>query len=199
MRPIKKIFTTICVILCINSCASFVNTNTPTASQDYESVKIEKESKKDITFSVSIYTQTMTTIEIEQTYVAKQIKQRLKDTKLFNKITWVSKENASSNHYHFDVKIVSANESDRTLMILLSTITFACIPTWITTYVDTSMFVIKNNTEVYSATAPATITDVVWLPFIIFSPVANHTTAKSSLFQQDIDYFINEIITNKLY
>ena len=195
----KKILV-ILIVLFITGCATIPAGYTPNKNLNDYNVKLDKKDRKDITFSISYYSQ-VSDDETEKFYkmMMKSVKENFAKTKLFRRVHYVPFEQKGKYHYHFDMKLTGTPPNKQLATGLLSGYTLMLFPMSMEFYVDTTMFLYVNNKEVYSVSSPELVRDVYWLPFIILSPFLNHSTVGSSVINNNIEYFIGNIIENKLY
>lgn len=184
------------LLFVLSGCASFTSRSFSISANKKSNFSLKSEQKKNITFSISLYQQiTDMSSSLNEEDLIKEIKEKLKECKLFNKI-YYTKKHKNDNHIHFDVVVTGTpafNTSVKGYFFLWT------IPMWSNIYVDITMFYYKNNKEVFSLSAAQKVKDVFWLPFIIVSPVLNHATAGSRIRENALDYFLNAIIEEKLY
>ena len=175
-------------------CAVIPTNNIP-EYKEVEQPKIEKNERKDISFSVNVYG--------GGDFFAKQdmidnIKTKLKETGLFKKITY-SSEPYEDIHYNFEFKKTIYSNFDAFAVVMVESYSLFLIPAWVKHYVDSTMFVTKNGKEIYSASVPAKITVVMWAPLLVLSPIFNTATVDNYMIKKHLNYYVNEIIDNKLY
>lgn len=194
----KNIFAA-CMILGLFGCATISSSDISGAKPDYNAVQIEKEKRKDITFSVSVHQQMSDHVFLSTDSMAEKIKDVFKESKLFGKVHWVPKDEPSNHHYHFDIKVTGTDESNQMLAGTLSGLTLTLIPVFINYDIDITMFVTKKGKEVYSSAVPVSAHDVIWAPFLVLSPFLNHGTIGMSIKSSTMNHFMSEIIDNKLY
>lgn len=193
-----KIFTLF--ILLLSGCATISSGYIPMSDLEYSYLEITKEYRKDITFSLSYYSQVGTEESAsEHRKMVKAIREHLQKTKLFKKVHYVSFEDRSNYHYHFDMKSTGTPPKNQIATAMLAGYTLTLIPMWMNFNIDTTMFLYVNNKEVYSVTAPENIKDVYWLPFIVISPFFNHMTTGAYVRNKTLSYFMIQIINNQLY
>lgn len=194
----KKI-TSLFIIILLASCATIPYLYVNPVSPEYSSVNLTKDEKKDVTFSVAIYQQMDEDMFLTQESVATKVRDTLVNSKIFNRVKWVSTQEMGPLHYHFSVKITGPSPEEKMATGFLSGLVLLMIPVWQTYNIDMTMFVLKEGKEVYSVSIPAQARDVIWLPLIISTPFLNHVTARETINNQNMDYFMNEIIETKLY
>jgi len=189
----------ILISFCLIGCATFHSSYVDSVSPEYESVNLSKKQKKEVTFSVNLHQQMNEEMFLTQESVAEKIKDTLVGSKLYSKVKWVTPKDSGPLHYHFSVKITGPSPADQIAVGMLAGYTLLLIPTWETYNIDMTMFVLKNGKEVYSVSIPTKAVDVIWLPFVVFTPFLNHGTARLVIKNRNMNYFMNEIIENKLY
>ncbi len=195
-----RIIITICIIIILNGCMTYSAGNIPDIRKNLESTTLKKENRKDITFSFSFYRETSEmSFSLSEEKMVKTVKYIFDKSGLFNKVHYVPFEERSYHHLHFDVKMTATPIDTQSNLGLLSGSFLTLIPIWTNTYVDTTMFLYKGNTEVYSLTAAENFKDIIWLPFIIISPFLNHATVGSYVREKTFKYFLNAILEEKLY
>ena len=194
----KKLLTAL-MIFSLFGCATISSSDISGERPDYSAIQIEKEKRKDITFSVSVHQQMSSDAFLDTDGMAEKIKDAFKESKLFGKVHWVPKDEPSNLHYHFDIKVTGTDESNQMLAGTLSGLTLTLIPVFINYDIDITMFVTKKGKEVYSSAVPVSAHDVIWAPFLVLSPFLNHGTIGMSIKSSTMNHFMTEIIDNKLY
>ena len=197
IRPLISIFS----ILFLFGCTTFSTSDIP----DYEEptkLKIPKEKRKDVTFSVSFMQEVAPVNEdiiTNQQDLAEDIREAFKEAKLFRKVHYVSPSQASDYHYHFNAIMTGTDYQKQFVMGLLGGYTVAIFPIWFNYNLYISMHLIVNGEEVYSVTAPQKVKDLLWLPLFFTWPIFNHGVVGNHVENKAINYFISEIIENQLY
>lgn len=186
------------LVFVLTGCVAFVQGYIPNEKED--SITLDKEKRKDITFSISYDSQIGN--ELSE-YIHKTMIDDVKDTfrksQLFRRVHYLPYSDKNKYHYHFDIKISGASPSEQSEKGALVGLTFGLIPISTNYYADITMFVFENGEEVYSITAPEEISNVYWLPFIIASPFMNYYSAVPKVLNKSNRYFLQKIIENKLY
>lgn len=186
------------LVYMLTGCVAFVQGYIPNKKED--SITLDKEKRKDITFSISYDSQIGNELS---DYIHKTMVDDVKDTfgksQLFRRVHYLPYSDKNKYHYHFDIKISGASPSEQSEKGALVGLTFGLIPISINYYADITMFVFENGEEVYSITAPEKISNVYWLPFIIASPFMNYYSAVPRVLNKSNRYFLQKIIENKLY
>lgn len=196
---LKKYFS-ILFLFFLASCATFSGGYAPKKNFDDTNIVVDKDKKKNLTFSISYYSQ-VGNEETEKFYnkMMSSIREHFAKSNLFRRVQMVPFEQKSNYHYHFDMKLTGTSPSQQLATGLISGYTATLIPVSMYFYVDTTMFLYVNGKEVYSITSPELIRDTYWLPFIFLSPFCNHNTVGYSLINNNMEYFITTIAENKLY
>lgn len=182
------------LFLFLFGCAIIPTNNIP-EYKELEQPKVEKNERKDISFSVNVYGGSSNFLSKQD--VIDTVKTKLKETGLFKKITY-SSEPYEDIHYNFEFK-KTIYSKDEFAVAMAESYSLFLIPAWVKHYVDSTMFVTKNGKEIYSASVPAKITVVMWAPLLVLSPIFNTATAGSYMMKKHLNYYINEIVANKLY
>lgn len=186
----------------LSGCATISTSSIPEIPTRDTQIFIEKENRKDITFSVTYLQEVVTSgnsILTDEHDMAEEIRDTLKETKLFRKIHYVEPSKASDYHLHFNIMITGTHPQTQTATALIMGYTLFIFPIWFNYNVDISMSLIVKDKEVYSVTAPQKVKDVFWLPFVIAWPILNHGIVGNHIENKAMDYFVSEIIENKLY
>lgn len=197
----KKIVLLFCIIFLLSGCASVLSSEIPV--QQIESVDISNDFKKrDMTFSISYFQEIDmpgTNIIVNPSDVKEKIKDTFKATGLFRKIKYVDLTEASDYHYHFNIVVSGPNAMEQMGPAMLSGFTFLVFPTYNDFGVDMSMQLYVNGRETYGISAPQRVKDIIWLPFFFTWPFLNHATTGYYAEKNAVNFFANEIISNKLY
>ena len=158
--------------------------------------------KKDITFSISYYdlvgADSQNNQEKIKIKITNILRKKLINTNLFNKVHYVTFDERSNNHFHFEIKLSGTNKEDSMAIAMLSGYTLMTIPFWNRYNIDATMFIYNNNEEIFSITTIESFRHIYWLPFIILSPILNYYTATNDIANRIIDFFIYNIIENKI-
>ena len=194
----KKCFI-IVLFFILSSCIYTITDYTPNIEQKLN-VNLSNKDKKDITFDLLVLDRDG--IDYNGQYKKKlvnNIRKALENSKLFRKISYV--ENGGDNskyHYWFVVKFTKRGDKIFSNEFL-SMILFHTIPTETNGYnIDITMHV-RGYNEIYSITTTETIKEFAWLPLCLISPFLNLNKAVNNIEKKIFNYFINEIINNKLY
>lgn len=200
MIKLIKILSVFCVMVYLSGCASTVISDIP-LSNNQNIVNIRDKDRKKITFSIS-YASDINEIygkEVTEN-LKKKISKKLSESNLFKKVRYTENpENFEKMHYHFNVVLSGSNTFQKELNTIVALSTMMIVPTAEYYGIDISMHVTKNNNEIYSISAPQRIKDVFWLPYIFLSPFKNHSTAKTKIEDNALDYFLDEIVRERLY
>lgn len=191
------------LLIFLSSCITVPDNYTPRInSNNIKKLDTKSNIKKDITFSISYYDlvgadsqKNQEKIKIKITNI---LRKKLIKTNLFNKVHYVTFDEKSNNHLHFEIKLSGTNKEDSIAIAMLSGYTLMTIPFWNRYNIDTTMFIYNNNKEIFSITAIESFRHIYWLPFIILSPILNYYTAINDIINRTIDFFIYNIIENKL-
>ena len=196
----KKFF--IILFFVSSSCATITTSYTPKTNNKILPI-IENEDKKDITFSVSYSDLSgLDTVNGQikrETTIVKTLRKIFNKTNLFKKIKYTIENEKGDYHYHIDIKVSGTTPIDRYALAYMSGSSLMLIPIWLNFNIDASMFVYKENKEIYSITTVERIRDIYWLPTIILTPFLNHLTTITYVKNKILNYFMSEIIKNKLY
>ena len=190
----KKIILVLFVFLF--GCAIVPTSNIP-EYREAEQPKIEKNERKNISFSVNVYGSGGNLFFAKKEDLIDDIRTKLKESGLFKKVTY-SSEPYEDLHYNFEFKKTIYSD-DELGASMASAYSLFLIPLWVRHYVDSTLFVTKNGKEVYSTSVPSKITIVFWAPSLILTPIFNIATAENNITKTHMNYYINEIIDNKLY
>lgn len=194
----KKIF--LFLTFFVVGCATIPSGYISHSNVDVNNIKIDKKTRKDITFSVNVYSQVGNdVVDMLNTKMIKATKEHFSKTGLFKRIHGVSFKQKSKYHFHFDIKLTGTMQNEQMLRAYLCGMTMALIPVNFDYYLDTTMFIYIDGKEVYSITSPEKIQDIYWLPFIVLSPFLNYLTISDRIIENNMNYFINKIIEEKLY
>ena len=188
-------------VLFLFGCTTFSTSDIPSYKEPTK-LKIPKEKRKDVTFSVSFMQEVAPVNEdiiTNQQDLAEDIRDAFKEMKLFRKVHYVSPSQASDYHYHFNAIMTGTDYQKQFVMGLLGGYTVAIFPIWFNYNLDISMHLIVNGEEVYSVTAPQKVKDLLWLPLFFTWPIFNHGVVGNHVENKAINYFISEIIENQLY
>lgn len=80
---------------------------------------------------------------------------------------------------------------------MVSAETLALFPVSFHATFDHSMQMFVDGVEVYAVMLPIKNRTVVWMPWVLFMPTL--IVSKSRAQEYPLDFFINEIVKNKLY
>ncbi len=196
----KKFVLVYVVLSVLSGCATISSSNEEYVVPDYESITVAKKDKKDITFSVSYYTQASDDSFVGKEKITEKVRQELKESGLFGKVAMnANDDDMGKLHYHFEIKVQDADYGTQVALGTLAGLSLTLIPVWVGTDIDATMFVFKNSKEVHSTSISTKETDVVWAPLLVLSPFLNHWTVGSYNNDKIMNYFMNDIIDNKLY
>lgn len=126
------------------------------------------------------------------------VRKHLVNSKQFGKVHYVSFEERSDCHYHFEVMITGKDMQDRLGLAMLSGLTITAVPIWYNYHMDFSMSYLVRKQEVFSVASPEEVTDFIWLPMVVASPFMNHGTITPYVESKAMDYFVSEIKNNNL-
>lgn len=197
----NKLFFLLMLALFLTGCATIGTSDIPDYPA-YKKTDIPKSDRQDVTFSVDFIQEVTSShreIIVNQQDIADKIKQTFKQSKLFRRVYYVPPEKAGPYHYHFNVVMTGTDYSSQLGLLMLGGYTLTTVPVWMNFNVDITMHLIVDNQEVYSVTAPQKVKDIIWIGFIAAWPVLNHATIGNHVENNAIEYFISEIIQNKLY
>lgn len=194
----------ICLLfaLMLSGCAS----NTyyfPVVKKPAAAPVLEKKDRIDITYSVAFvrpsYADAFSSDAAEQDEKKhrKLIYDKLKKSGLFNKITYVFPRERGKYHLHFGRATGGTSEQMKMGWGILSAETLSLFPASFHTTFDHSMQMFVDGVEVYAAMLPIKNRTVIWAPFVLFMPTL--IVSKSRAQEYPLDFFINEIVKNKLY
>lgn len=194
----------ICLLfaLMLSGCAS----NTyyfPVVKKPAASPVLEKKDKIDITYSVAFvrpsYADSFSSDAAEQDEKKhrKLIYDKLKKSGLFNKITYVFPRERGKYHLHFGRATGGTSEQMKMLWGVLSAETLALFPASFHQTFDHSMQMFVDGVEVYAVMLPIKNRTVVWMPWVLFMPTLIVSISRAQ--EYPLDFFINEIVKNKLY
>lgn len=194
-----KSFILFLVSLLCTACATYTGGYIPKTPAKTEMPRLAPAEKRDVSFSVSYYQEVGDEIIISEKSFNKSVKTFFEKSNLFRRAYAVPLDNKSNYHYHFDIKITGVSPKDQSAYGFLSGYTLTTIPIWLNFYVDTTMYIFIDDKEVFSATTTEKVTDFVWLPLAAAWPFFNHATIGSKIKKRTLQYFTQEIITNKLH
>ena len=193
----KKIY--FLFILFLNACATYSSGYIPNVDLKKNNIILNND-KKDITFSISYYSQVGHEESASiQKKMMMSVRETFKNSQLFRKIHYVPFDNKGKYHYHFDMKLTGTPPNEQVAKGMLSGYTLMLFPMKMNFYVDTTMFLYVNGEEVYSVTSPEIVNDLYWLPMIVAVPFFNHSTVSTYVIDKNMDYFVSKIIENNLY
>lgn len=195
----NKIFV-IFALMILTGCATISSGYIPNKNTNENEIIVLPDKRQNITFSMSFRSEVG---ESQSTTLQKKmidtIREKFRKSNLFKKVHYVSFENKSKYHYHFDMKLTGAAENEQIVTGYVSGMTLMLFPMWVNYYADTSMIFYVNGKEVYSVSSPEAIKDVFWLPLIVATPFLNYATVGDYIINKNINYFLDSIIENKLY
>ena len=196
----KNLYLIILLSIFISGCATMPAGYIPKTNQTNKNIILDKADRKDITFSISFNSE-VGNEESDKLYkmLMNTIKEKFTETKLFRRVHFVPFEQRGKYHYHFDMKLTGSLPNQQIAIGTLGGMTMLTIPVVMNFYVDTTMYLYINNKEVYSISSPELVRDIYWLPLIILTPFLNHHTVGASIINNNIEYFLENIIENKLY
>ncbi|MCQ2966174.1 MAG: hypothetical protein MJ250_05505 [Alphaproteobacteria bacterium] len=189
----KKIIVSLIMVFCLCSCCLIPVGYVPSKEVNIKELSVDE--KKEITYSVSFYDGTSDEFGEQENKFITDIKEHLKNSQLFKKIKQTN-ELSNELHYHFDIHITQENADAQSF---ISGLTLGIIPVWIGIHFDINMSVFKNKKEIYTKYLYEQIKYVIWLPFIISAPIWNQSVATYFMRDKILNYYMNEIIENKLY
>lgn len=186
----------ICLLfaLMLSGCAS----NTyyfPVVKKPAAAPVLEKKDRIDITYSVA-FAGNVTSAEYGKEY-RKLIYDKLKKSGLFNKITYVFPRERGKYHLHFGIETGGTPEDEKTNLLLSSASALFLIPVSFHMTSDHSMQIFVDGVEVYAVMLPIKRRAVLWTPLLPLFPTG--VISKSRAQEYPLDFFINEIMKNKLY
>lgn len=197
----KKIICLIGIIFLLSGCVSILSSEIP--SEEIKKANISKgHTKRDMTFSINYFQEGASLgqeLIVNKKDIKEKIRETFKSTGLFKKIKYVDLTEASEYHYHFNVVVSGPNTTEQMGPALLSGYTLTIFPIYNDFGVDISMQLYVKGEEIYGVSAPQRVRDFVWLPFFFTWPFFNHATTGYYAEKNAINFFANEIITNKLY
>jgi hypothetical protein len=167
-------------------------------SVELSEISVARSERKDITFSVSRYSEKEYDIFGHNAMVEK-VRDYLQGTQLFNRVHYVNFENKSDRHFHFNFVVTGTDFATEQALFMLSGFTLLVIPTWTTINIDSSMAVFVDKKEVYGVSAPEVVKDVLWLPFVVGAPFINHYTTEAHIKRKTMRYFVKNIEMENLY
>ena len=196
-----KFFIVFMGIFYLSSCATFSINDIPDYKQ-YDKIDTPYLLSKDVTFSVhylqDIFPTGGSAITNQEDFI-NDIRDAFKTSNLFHKVHYVPLEHASNYHYHFNILMTGTQFQEKMPISILWELTLGVIPMWWNYNLDISMHLFVDKQEVYSVTAPQRVKDVFWLPLFLALPILNHGTVGNHVENEAVDYFISEIIENRLY
>ena len=186
----------ICLLfaLMLSGCAS----NTyyfPVVKKPAAAPVLEKKDRIDITYSVA-FAGNVTSEEYGKEY-RKLIYDKLKKSGLFNKITYVFPRERGKYHLHFGRATGGTSEQMQMSLFQFSVSTLCLIPVSLHTTFDHSMQMFADGVEVYAVMLPIKRRAVLWTPLLPLLPTGVISNSRAQ--EYPLDFFINEIVKNKLY
>lgn len=193
---VRKVLFLLCSVLLLASCATINVGDGPHATE--RDIHGEPVTRRDITFSVDFHDDYGPEAWFEKDEIIKAIREDFERSGMFGRVYLTDTNNISERHYHFSVYMTGTDANTRQILGTLSGFTLGAIPTWTSMNLDWSMSYIHKGKEAFAASSEQASRDVVWLPFIITSPVLNHATVGSGMKHNAIFHFLREIRRNKL-
>lgn len=180
---------------------SFVLSGCATISSDYtpEPLDINRQSNsapEDISFSVGLISEIGSFSVLDKDDIVSVVKEKLKETRQYNKIVYSSFSKKKDKHFHFQFIISGTKENEARAMGMLSGLTFMTIPVILDYYSDMSVFVLEGNQETFSVSATEKINQTLWLPLIVISPMFNDYLTGNRVINKQIAYLVSEIVNN---
>ena|SRR5690554_3469040 len=127
---------------------------------------------------------------VTQDRIVRKITKTLGSSGLYSSVRYVSMEQASANHLHFQVHLSGTGYEESQMIGMASGYLLMTIPMSVDYYFDMSVFHIQDGREVFSLAAAEKINQTLWLPLIIVSPFLNNYTALNSVLSRQLNYLV---------
>lgn len=171
----------------LQGCATYSMGYTPKVEKNKS---YELSDYPNVTYSLSFSQHIGNAGPVTQERIVKKITKILGASGLYSSVRYVSLDEASSNHLHFQVHLSGTGYEESQMVGMASGYLLMTIPMNVDYYFDMSVFHIQEGREVFSLAAAEKINQTLWLPLIIVSPFLNNYTTLDSVLSRQVNYLL---------
>lgn len=191
MKTYTHIFL-VSLLLTLSNCAT-VNTGLGPHGLNHIQNTPTPAAKQNITFSVNFINEYGPAAWIKEKEVIRTIRKEMEQCGQFNRIEFTPLHYHSENHCHFNVHLSGTSMDTRLSLIPLAVLSATLVPTWMNVNLDWDLTYIQNNEICFTRSSQQSARDIVWGPAIVAAPFMNRITTGTSMIQQPVRYFMNEL------
>ncbi len=169
------------------------------SSGDYEAqpasnaLELVAQKPRDITFSLALKDEYGSRALVDAGLLIEGVTELFEESGSFSSVRYVTVNEPSANHYHFDVTMSGTGVQTRFVSSILSCAFMFLVPTWKSFTLDWSMSAYPEDAFYYTLQDQQRCTDVIWFPFVLGMPFYHQPKAQRALVEEPLRYFLSEM------